>query len=236
MSFTQRELTRVFPFFKVDDSVISCLARCCKRVSTLDVTACKLLTDACCGAVASMGSLKELGMEMVSRVTDAGLQTIVRACGPNLTAINLGCMMGISNVGVSIMADHAKQLLELHLCGCGYVTDFDVADICKGLLRLQVLDLRACRRVGNKGLNHFVAAYKRRLAKQQPWVTSLDLGGLVTMTDAAVCLLADTCHPITSLDLRGCSALTLDCVATIRFRLRLQHFVPPPCAGRPPFS
>jgi hypothetical protein len=23
------------------------------------------------------------------------------------------------------------QLLELHLCGCGYVTDFDVADICK---------------------------------------------------------------------------------------------------------
>ena len=25
----------------------------------------------------------------------------------------------------------APQLLELHLCGCGYVTDFDVADICK---------------------------------------------------------------------------------------------------------
>jgi len=90
--------------------------------------------------------------------------------------------------------------------------------------------------IGSPSSNHFVAAYKRRLAKQQPWVTSLDLGGLVTITDAAVCLLADTCHPITSLDLRGCSALTLDCVATIRFRLRLQHFVPPPCAGRPPFS
>jgi hypothetical protein len=82
--------------------------------------------------------------------------------------------------------------LELHLCGCGYITDFDIADICKvimlcsfathyvarlsgcipflfiqcivtvvcqGLLRLQTLDLRACRRVGNKGIGHFVAAY-----------------------------------------------------------------------------
>ena len=95
----------------------------------------------------------------------------MRACGPkyqpcctpllsaaaitsrplSLTALNMGCMMRISNVGVSIMADHAKQvsltnkpqtcvpaaatdatqLLELHLCGCGFVTDFDVADICK---------------------------------------------------------------------------------------------------------
>ncbi len=70
-------------------------------------------------------------------------------------------MMRISNVGVSIMADHAKQvsltnsiifkpqtcvvaaatdatqLLELHLCGCGFVTDFDVADICKVCAALQ---------------------------------------------------------------------------------------------------
>jgi hypothetical protein len=34
---------------QVDDSVISCLSRCCRRLSTLDVTACKLLTDTCAG-------------------------------------------------------------------------------------------------------------------------------------------------------------------------------------------
>jgi hypothetical protein len=28
----------------------------------------------------------------------------------------------------------------------------------QGLLRLQTLDLRACRRVGNKGIGHIVAA------------------------------------------------------------------------------
>ena len=80
----------------MDDSVISCLARSCRRVATLDVTACKLLTDASSGilyslctvafllparhyfdrartgAIASMGSLAELGMEMVNRMTDAG--------------------------------------------------------------------------------------------------------------------------------------------------------------------
>ena len=54
-----------------------------------------------------------------------GLQTIMRGCGARfelpcrcgscspcsrLTALNVGCMMGISNVGVSIMADHAKQV------------------------------------------------------------------------------------------------------------------------------
>ena len=40
----------------MNDSVISCLARSCKRIATLDVTACKLLTDACSGAIASMKS------------------------------------------------------------------------------------------------------------------------------------------------------------------------------------
>ena len=29
----------------------------------------------------------------------------------------------------------------------------------QGLLRLHTLNLRACRRVGNKGVGHFVAAY-----------------------------------------------------------------------------
>jgi hypothetical protein len=33
-----------------------------------------------------------------------------------LTAVNIGCMMGISNVGVSIMADHAKQVLAPAAC------------------------------------------------------------------------------------------------------------------------
>ena len=32
------------------------------------------------------------------------------SCCFRLTAINIGCMMGISNVGISIMADHAKQV------------------------------------------------------------------------------------------------------------------------------
>ena len=73
--------------------------------------------------------------------------------------------------------------------------------------------------------------------KQQPWVTSLDLGGLVSINDSAMCSLAETCLPLTSLDLRGCSSLTMDSVRTVRFRLKsLQHFVPPPCAGRPPFA
>jgi hypothetical protein len=35
--------------YQVDDSVISCLARSCRRVATLDVTACKLLTDVSSG-------------------------------------------------------------------------------------------------------------------------------------------------------------------------------------------
>jgi hypothetical protein len=124
----------------------------------------------------------------------------------------------------------------------------------QGLLRLHTLDLRACRRVSSKGVGHFVNAcavlprafnrfsslcgrYKRRLAKQQPWVTTLDLGGLVSISDTAVISLAETCSPLISLDLRGCSALSMDCVQTVRFRLsNLQHFVPPPCAGRPPFA
>ena len=79
--------------------------------------------------------------------------------------------------------------------------------------------------------------YKRRLAKLQPWVTVLDLGGLVAINDAAVCAMAETCAPLTSLDLRGCSALTMHSVQTVRFRLKqLQHFVPPPCAARPPHA
>ncbi len=36
---------------------------------------------------------------------------------------------------------------------------FIVTVVRQGLLRLQTLDLRACRRVGNKGVGHFVAAY-----------------------------------------------------------------------------
>ena len=33
-----------------------------------------------------------------------------------------------------------------------------VVTLRQGLLRLQTLDLRACRRVGNKGIGHIVAA------------------------------------------------------------------------------
>jgi hypothetical protein len=45
--------------------------------------------------------------------------------------------------------------------------------VCQGLLRLQTLDLRACRRVGNKGIGHLVAAYAAPPLILQPRLCSI---------------------------------------------------------------
>jgi hypothetical protein len=71
----------------------------------------------------------------------------------------------------------------------------------------------------------------------QPWITSLDLGGLISISDAAMFEVAATCTPLKSLDLRGCSSLTMDCVRALRLKLvNLQHFVGPPCASKLPHT
>ena len=74
------------------------------------------------------------------------MQAVARGAKRTLCALNLGGCFKVTNVGISIVADHGSYLEVLNLGGC-QLMDFDVEDVCRKCVRLRVLDLRACTKI-----------------------------------------------------------------------------------------
>ena len=131
----------------VGDKALASLADTCPHLESLNLTGCRQVSDTGCSALARLRELKAIHLELCNKVTDVGIQKIVRAAGTRLQVLNLGDVRHMTNVSVQIIADHCPALVQLSIAGNMQAMDMDVGDICARATLLQALNLRACRRL-----------------------------------------------------------------------------------------
>ena len=212
----------------VGDEGVQAIAPLFGQLRVLSLNGCTRCGDASCVAV-SRGAprLERLEAELLLRVTDHGVQHVVRNC-PALTELCVGGCNRISNISTSLIADHcAARLSRLGVGGLQSLTDLDLEDIgrCKALTHLE---LCACPKLSDAGLKSIGKLAERQMKAFEKWeqqqasslpppapptLTHLDLGGLGRLSDEALLKLTVRAKRLRTLDLRGCSRLTDDGLA-----------------------
>jgi hypothetical protein len=142
-------------------------------LQSLDLTGCKLVTDAGLSHLKGLTSLQALNLHGCKLVMDAGLSHLKGLT--SLQALDLSKCNLVTDAGL----DHLKGLTSLqtlNLYGCKQVTDAGLANL-KGLISLQALNLHGCEQVSDAGLAHL-----KGLASLQ----ALDLIGCNRVTDAGL--------------------------------------------------
>lgn len=192
----------------VGDESMRALSHACKGLHTLDLTGCRQVSDEGCQHIARLPALASLSLELCNRITDMGVQAVVRSAGARLQMLNLGDVRQMTNISVQLVGDHCPSLISLSIAGNSQAMDMDIGDVCKKAHLLQNLNLRACRRLTDGCLKPIASLLKRQHVKGIPPLRSLDLGGCSRITEDAFCVVLPLCSSLTSLDLRGCKQLT----------------------------
>jgi len=191
---------------RLGDAAVAVLSRSALVLKQLNLTGCRLITDRGCNDIGRLRRLEQLELELCNKVSDLGVQSIARGC-QQLKQLNLGGTKNLTNVSVQILADHCTNLTELNLGGNPQLMDQDVMDICRKLMQLRSLQLRACWRVTDRGLKSVAALVKRQRTRGLSELSNLDLGGMARLTNAGARELLETTTGLTLLDLRGCKLL-----------------------------
>lgn len=216
---------------EVSNGGIIALAPALSSLKALVLTGCTRCGDGACEAIGRhLARLERLELELLSAISDVGVQHIVRGCGRTLREFRVGGCAKLSNVSTSLLADHcAKTMRSLGLGGLSTLNDLDCEDLGRlsGLVRLE---LCACPRISDAGIKRIGMLAAKQMKTYELWqqqqpqqppsgsstfmppptLTHLDLGGLTRLTDTALQkLLVRTAH-LTTLDLRGCTKLSAD--------------------------
>ncbi len=211
----------------VGDRGLELVAAMAPQLLSLAVSGCRSITDHGIAAVgSSMRGLETMEMEMLTKVSDFGIQALVRGC-PNLQALLLGGCSQLSNISTQLIVDHlGPSLRRLDLGGLPTIIDMDLEDL-RHCTALESLSVRACGKLTDGGLHHLATLCKhqaRRATVTQEsgsgggsneaagttalGLVSLDLGGLVRLTNSGLSKFLHHATALTALDLSGCTGLS----------------------------
>mmetsp|Transcript_26435 Transcript_26435/g.41320 ORF Transcript_26435/g.41320 Transcript_26435/m.41320 type:complete len:260 (+) Transcript_26435:91-870(+) len=101
----------------LSDRSMQVLRFSCTGLQSLNLTGCRNLTDEGCKSIAGLPELRRIELELCNKVSDIGVQAIVRSVGFQLEVLNLGDVRQMSNISVQIIGDHCKSLLSLSIAG-----------------------------------------------------------------------------------------------------------------------
>jgi hypothetical protein len=149
----------------ITDAGVCSIAEGVSGLEALTLAGCRRCGD---GAAAAIGlhlhKLRALNLELLSTLTDAGGQAVVRGCGGRLEELLLGGCSKITSVTTGLVADHAGGTLRrLGLGGLRDLCDPDCEDIGR-CGKLEWLELRACGRISDGGVK-FVGMLAARQTK-----------------------------------------------------------------------
>mmetsp|Transcript_7059 Transcript_7059/g.17934 ORF Transcript_7059/g.17934 Transcript_7059/m.17934 type:complete len:177 (+) Transcript_7059:52-582(+) len=131
----------------VSDAGVATLARCLPMLASLNLTYCKLITDAALHHLARLPSLRSLVLDGCRQITDAGVAALARCTSLSLLAV-AGCSR-ITDTGLSSLSTLAG-LTHLDVSACGDVTGTGLRALAG--LPLVYLDITYCERVSESAL------------------------------------------------------------------------------------
>ncbi|RWS27627.1 F-box/LRR-repeat protein 14-like protein [Leptotrombidium deliense] len=142
-----------------------------KRLRHLNLRSCRNITDSgiakLCGQVANSAcestaetskervvenvALEYLGLQDCQKLTDEALKHISAGL-KNLKSINLSFCSGITEFGLKHLST-VSNLQELNLRSCANITDIGIKYLSEAGLRLRVLDISFCDKIGDQSLS-----------------------------------------------------------------------------------
>jgi F-box and leucine-rich repeat protein 2/20 len=152
-------------FSSLTDEGVTDLAMSCPDLETLDLSACRSISDAAIASLVQCRALKKLRLAWNDQLTDAafagqsegcwqkmevldlhnlpllfdaGFSSLVRAC-PSLVEVRLN-NTNVTDEAVWTMCQQCPSILELYIYSCPNVTDHSLIAISEHLPSLAVLD------------------------------------------------------------------------------------------------
>jgi hypothetical protein len=168
----------------------------------------------------SVTALERLDLSFMDGISDAAFTTEPSdqrngfyGMGRSLRRLDL-TQAAITDVALSALARHCRQLESIKLGSCGEVTDAGIEALVSSCAGLRELDLTNCALVTDRGARA-LGAFGRRLER-------LDLSWCLNLTDKAAVDLARGCGRLQELRLVWCTQLTDAAVDAFVSVVRLQ--------------
>ncbi|KAJ6847832.1 EIN3-binding F-box protein 1-like [Iris pallida] len=183
--------------------VLSSLIICSGKLKTLSLVKCAGIKDISCfpRSLPLCGSLRSLTVHDCLGFTSSSLSVVGKIC-PNLVQLDLGGLVGLTDVGLLPLAERSNTgLVKVNLKGCANLTDAVISTLVKAHgSTLKELNLYDC----NKLTDNILLAVAGSCTKLE----DLDMSK-AAITDYGVAVLASARHlNLQVLSLAGCSLLT----------------------------
>ena len=186
-----------------DAGLLALTMRGCPTLRVMDLSGCKLVTDAAVAAVAARCSrITDLSLVGCKQLTDVALESIAAGL-PGLTALALTNCTKLTDSGTGVLLAGCPLLVLLRLRGCnklGDPTAVSVATFCK---HMQHLDISATHGGGN------LTDLGLKAVARCPLIVTLRLDGCKRISDAAIGDLAVGCRRLAAVSMVDCDNLTI---------------------------
>jgi F-box and leucine-rich repeat protein 2/20 len=140
---------------RISDFGIKRLALACKKLSNINLSGCKYLTDkSIIPLIETCTSLEVLNLTRIDGVTSAAISAVSQHL-PQLRELYLYANAGIADSAFFQLGSDAsvvRNLEILDLCGCQLLEDDSLISLCRSNPRLSILNLTWCIRVTDKGI------------------------------------------------------------------------------------
>ena len=173
-----------------------------KSLTSLNLSGCLLLTDACLLTLAWSGAgagLRGLQLHGLEHITDVSVMRLAEAA-PNLESIGLDGCEEVSSRSLQALAQCCPQLQSVKLSGCVAMDDAGVVALAAGCTRLARLDLTKIPQVSDESVMALGSARLPEFA----WIS---LSHCDQISDAGIATLAQGCPTLRSLGVVACIEL-----------------------------
>ena len=203
---------------------LDAVAAGCTSLTSLNVSNCQYFGDrAVAGFVERRPNLESLNL-MNTPVGNEGVASIAMAC-EKLTWLNITRCLKVNDDGLMVLAvrctalrnlflarcditdvalqalgEYSSDLREIHLAGCGRVTDMGVGCLASGCRLLESLSVDTCAGISDEAAKALAASCAGLKVFQANGCSGLGDDGLVA--------LAKSCKRLERLDVRGCARVT----------------------------
>ncbi|KAM4676673.1 F-box and leucine-rich repeat protein 13 [Discoglossus pictus] len=207
--------------YTLTDSCMLVLLEKCHHLTSVSLLGSPHLSDAVFKLIAQGRKLTKIRIEGNSRITDASIKTLCKAC-PNLNHIYITDCQKITDIGLKAVSA-LKNIIVLNVADCVRMSDPGVRQVLEGPsgTKIRELNLTNCVRVSDLSL--------LRIAQKCHNLTYLSLRFCEYVTDSGIELLGNMASLI-SIDLSGTS-ITDQGLSILGAQSKIKELIVSECTG-----